>query len=412
MMNIPQCLNLPFDYQPREFHDLINNLSDFSKKNLIVQDNGRIVETTKMRVIWENLKGGFGRVNHSKKALVEYRIVQLLDYGSEKGWIPFPQDKVKIESYIGLKPKITHHEVETYQTPTINPSLKKYVEYHKFDLEPHNLFAKIAHFFKSKPTPVLLDVEDSPSEEEQEEFIIEEEQEEFIVEEDILPEEISLAGAVVEEEIKVVEEPPKNEIKGEEKATPEKERADTHSYMSAVGYGTLAVLGIAVAGAAAVVLLPTATVAAPVVVAAPAASYAASWVTGAAVTGAVAGTAWVAKKCLSKTIEDQVSDILNDYKSPQKRNPLTKNVAAKRYRQLEILRTGSEKLSEKDPNFIKDNWSYLRNFLSANVEPLKAFYKNFPDKINKIEEHYKALVDMDRATQSTAGKSLFEDLAD
>lgn len=60
----------------------IKNLAN-KKAHLMVNDDGKIVTATTRRFIFENLKGLCGKINHTKKSLVEERVIQLLEYGKD-----------------------------------------------------------------------------------------------------------------------------------------------------------------------------------------------------------------------------------------------------------------------------------------------------------------------------------------
>lgn len=194
-------------------HDM-KALAENPKKTMMVNDEGRIVNAGKGRLIWENIKGAFGGVNHTKKALVEYRVMQLMKYGSDKNWIHLNKpetekgkeidvadsdevennqnneavvtdDILRIASRLGLVPEkfksITSHFelsvlireivkknlIQQITGKTIDP-IATYAEHHKFALEPHTCVVRawnaIAQLFKpDKPLTYALSEFDKPS---------------------------------------------------------------------------------------------------------------------------------------------------------------------------------------------------------------------------------------------------------
>lgn len=162
-------------------HDM-KTLADNPKKKMMVDDDGKIVNIGKGRLVWENIKGAFGAVNHTKKALVEYRFMQLVKYGADQNWIqPKSSEEnleideeggdegeqtidlgeiLKVAARLGLVPgKVksiqSHYELselitnisakaflEKGKTVQVVDSLKSFVNRHKFALESHSFIVR------------------------------------------------------------------------------------------------------------------------------------------------------------------------------------------------------------------------------------------------------------------------------
>lgn len=78
--NLPKFADIYSDN--KLFFEDVKKLAE-NNAPLMVNKEGKIVNATLKRFIFENLKGLFGKVNHTNTGLVEERVIQLLEYGKD-----------------------------------------------------------------------------------------------------------------------------------------------------------------------------------------------------------------------------------------------------------------------------------------------------------------------------------------
>ena len=345
---LPKFLNEPFhkyendDGKKLYLQDLQTIASDL-EQSLMVNSQGDIVKASKTTVLWENIKGAFGGINHTKKALVEYRFMRLLEYGVEKQWLPgdetdnfdtvlqiarghfgLQSDKVKtIHKHMELSELIYIISVKTFKETDQKPlrstldkplrsTLDKYVQHHKFDLEPHSVIIRLWHAFQRSLIPEKPSVHDLGEFKGPHDFtkfgrgrgLGAEEGDRGTQEEETEEEELKrparVTGLVEEEQVETAPLPvdigthrgPEPTLRESsdtgviqerevtEVKTPEEEKADTEQYMEkGGGFSLLKIGGIATGIAVVGVGAAIAISSAPVTVPVVAAPIAATWLT-------------------------------------------------------------------------------------------------------------------------------------